>query len=211
MPGIDDGAKGVTRPLRVLSQDHSPGQAPRTQRPDPGSCGSLDRYGSRPLNADNWSLLSELGWLSVTGDTGQEMDVAENGVAQIFGIENYFNSGRFGCVFRPHLFIAARWETLATSKYGDPVAGVIVPGQDANDGMIFVLAQGERRANLVAELVDRVLPTLVLRLFPHAQGGRWTRRPEYDLPRAGGLRNEIVQTEEANPYQGTRTRGADRS
>jgi len=159
--------------------------------------GSLDRYGSRPLNADNWSLMSELGWLSVTGDTGQEMDVAENGVARILGIENYFNSGRFRCVIRPHSSIAARWETLATSKYGDPVAGVIVPGQDANDGLIFVLPQVERRADLVAELVDRVLPALVPRLFPHAEGSRWTRRPEYELPRVGALRNEIVQLEEA--------------
>jgi hypothetical protein len=158
---------------------------------------NLDQFGARPLHADNWSLLSELGSLSVTGDIGQEMDVAENGIARILGIESYFYSGRFGCVVRPSSSISGRWETLATSKYGDPVAGMIVPGQETSAGVIFVLPQVDRRADLVVELVDRVLPMLTPRLFPHAEGSRWTRRPEYDLPRVRELRNEIVQIEEA--------------
>jgi hypothetical protein len=158
---------------------------------------NLDQFGARPLHADNWSLLSELGSLSVTGDIGQEMDVAENGIARILGIESYFNSGSFGCVVRPSSSISGRWETLATSKYGDPVAGMIVPGQETSAGVIFVLPQVDRRADLVVELVDRVLPMLTPRLFPHAEGSRWTRRPEYDLPRVRELRNEIVQIEEA--------------
>ena len=32
--------------------------------------GDLDPYGSRPLGADNWCLLSELRWLSVTATSG---------------------------------------------------------------------------------------------------------------------------------------------
>jgi hypothetical protein len=159
--------------------------------------GNLDPYNARPYGAHNWSLLSELDWLSVTGDIGQEMDAADNGVAQRLGIGSYFSSGRFACVVKPSPSIAGRWISLATSKYGDPVAGIIVPGEDDRKGLIFVLPQVERRAELVADLIDRVLPELRPRLFPHAEGSRWTRRPEYDLPRVSELRNEIVQIDEA--------------
>jgi hypothetical protein len=47
----------------------------------------------------------------------------------------------------------------------------------------------------VTDLLDRVLPTLAPRLFPHAEGTRWTRRPEYDLPRIGALNDEIIKIE----------------
>jgi hypothetical protein len=159
--------------------------------------GNLDQHGARPLDADNWSLLSELRWLSVTGDSGQEMDVAENGVARMLGIENYFKNGRFECVVKPQSSITNQWETLATSKYGDPVGGMILPSLDTSNGLIFVLPQVEHRADLVIELIDRVLPEIRPRLFPHAEGSRWTRRPEYDLPRINELKNEIVKIEEA--------------
>lgn len=157
--------------------------------------GGLNLYGSRALAADNWGLLSELRWLSVTADVGEEMDVAESGVARSLGIENYFNAGHFECVVKPYGSITDRWMTLATSKYGDPVAGAIVPDQKNAAGWIFVFPRVERRAELVTELVDRVLPVLVPRLFPHAEGTRWTRRPEYDLPRIDILNDEIIKIE----------------
>jgi hypothetical protein len=98
--------------------------------------GDLSHYGSQTLSADNWSLLSDLRWLSVTADVGEEMDVAESGVARSLGIENYFNAGRFECVVKPYGSITDRWMTLATSKYGDPVAGIIFPDQEkAKDAM----------------------------------------------------------------------------
>jgi hypothetical protein len=43
--------------------------------------------------------------------------------------------------------------------------------------------------------MDRVLPELRPRLFPHAEGSRWTRRSEYDLPRVAALKKEIVEIE----------------
>lgn len=144
--------------------------------------GSLNAHGARPLGAHNWSLLSELQWISVTGDTGQEMDAADNGVARHLGIDSYFGSGRFECLVGPSSSIASRWITLAASKYGEPVAGVIVPSEGESKGLIFVLPQVERRADLVADLVDRVLPELRPQLFPHAEGSRWARRAEYELP-----------------------------
>jgi len=159
--------------------------------------GELDGYRAQQLDADNWSLLSELRWLSVTGDIGEEMDVAPSGVARVLGIENYFNAGRFECVVKPYGSVANRWDTLATSKYGDPVAGIISPDQEKAKGWIFVFPRVERRADLVTELVDRVLPLLTPRLFPHAEGSRWTRRSEYDIPRISALKDEIVKVEES--------------
>lgn len=158
--------------------------------------GKLDPYGARPLGAHNWSLLSELDWLSVTSDTGQEMDASDSSVARHLGIENYFGSGCFQCMMRPSPSIASRWITLATSRYGDPVAGIIVAGGDEAKSLIFILPQVERRAELVADLLDRRLPDLKPQLFPHAEGSRWTRRPEYELPSVTELKNQIVQIEE---------------
>jgi hypothetical protein len=159
--------------------------------------GDLSLYGSQRVDADNWSLLPELRWLDVTADTGEEIDAVDNGIARDLGIENYLTSGRFTCVVKPSSMTAGRWVSLATSKYGDPVAGIIFPEQEKTTGWIFILPQVEHRADLVAELVDRVLPRLAPRLFPHAEGSRWTRRPEYDLPRVTALKDEITTIEEA--------------
>jgi hypothetical protein len=161
-----------------------------------GRFDNLDLYAARPLGAHNWSLLSELSSLVVTRDDGQEMDASDNGIARHLGIESYFSSGRFECVVSPSPSLVSRWITLAASKYGDPVAGIIVPGEEEGKGLILILPQVERRADLVADLVDRVLPGLRPQLFPHAEASRWTRRPEYELPYVQVLKNEIVQIEE---------------
>jgi hypothetical protein len=164
------------------------------------SSGAPLGYAARRMEADNWSLLSDLRWLHVRSDTGREMDAADNGFARVLGIENYFKAGRFECVIEPTWSLAKRWVTLAVNKYGDPVAGVILPDleeQEQTTGLIFVFPQVERRAELVTELVDRVLPGMAPRLFPDADGSRWTRLPEYDLPGISELRNEINQVEGA--------------
>ena len=158
--------------------------------------GGLDPHSS-VLNADNWSLLSELQWLAVSADFGEEMDAADNVLPREFGIDKYFNNGHFDCTIglqRDH----ARWITLATNKYGDPVAGVIVPSEKNKDtaGLIFVFPQLDRRAELAIDLMENVLPRLRPRLFPHSEGSRWTRRAEYELPRVAALRTEIARLEE---------------
>src|SRR5712691_5551911 len=160
------------------------------------SDGGINSYYARKLEADNWGILSELQYLPVEDDAGEEMDIAPSGIARILGIESYFSSGRFDCVIKPSDPVAFRWDTLATSKYGDPVAGIMHPDGSDIKGWVFVLPQIQRRAELVLELVDHILPRLVPRLFPHAEGSQWTRRPEYDLPRVAQLRKEIVETEQ---------------
>jgi hypothetical protein len=159
----------------------------------------IQPYGDRELRGvDNWSLLSKLSSLRVTGDSGLEMNAADNSDAQAVGIGSYFTDGRFECVVQLSPWNTdLRWVTLATNKYGDPVASVIYPAEEREGtGLIFVLPQVERRVDLVTDLIDRVLPTLTPRLFPHTEGSLWTRRPEYDLPRVSALKDEITNIEE---------------
>ena len=110
----------------------------------------------------------------------------------------------------PYASTTKRWVTLAKSKYGDPVAGIIFPDLEQATGWMFVLPRVERRADLVTELVGRVLPVLTPRMFPHAEGSRWTRRLEYDLPGVSALNKENHQDREGNRCPGARARRAGR-
>jgi hypothetical protein len=150
------------------------------------------------LTVSKWDCLKELDYLSVTADTGEEMYLADNGVARALGLDGYFTDGNYQCVIEPSAMVKGRWATLAVSKFDFPIAGVIFPDPDAErKGWIFILPQVKRSAELVADLVERVLPTLAPQLFPDAEGSRWTRRPQYQLPRVAELRGEITAVEEA--------------
>lgn len=159
--------------------------------------GRLDYSNAVAYDATNWDMLSDLQWLSVSSDSGQEMYAADNGVPRTLGIDKYFTSGRFGCTITPPSNWG-RWITLAVNKYGDPVAGVLTPKKDEEKtaGLIFVLPHIERRSELVQDLMEHALPELRPQLFPDTEGSRWTRRPEYELPRVSTLKTEIIQIEE---------------
>ena len=164
--------------------------------------GELDRYGGTRVDTDTWDLVPVLRHVTVKHDAGEEMDLADNGYARTLGIDGYFSEGRFECVVSPSSMLKQRWATLATSKYGDPVASIIVPqeseeGSENKEGFIFLLPQVARRADLVNEIVHRILPGLTPRLFPHAEGSQWTRRDEYDLPKVRAFKDEITQLEES--------------
>jgi len=149
--------------------------------------------------ASNWDLLDELSWLSVTADTGEEMYVADNHLARSLGLDGYFSDGHFECVVQPPETLKARWATLAVSKFDLPIAGVIFPDPDQGlKGWTFILPQVKRSAELVADLVERVLPVLAPRLFPDAEGSAWTRRPDYQMSRIAELRGEIIAIQEAS-------------
>lgn len=165
--------------------------------------GEFDQYAGvqehDTIVTSNWDLLSEIGYLSVTADTGEEMYAPDNDVAKGFALDRYFADGQFQCVIQPSGMLNGRWATLAVSKFGLPVAGVIFPDSDQGPkGWVFILPAVDRAAELVAHLLDRVLPALAPRLFPNAEGSSWTRRPEYELPRIAGLRSEIRAVEEAS-------------
>lgn len=154
------------------------------------------------LTLSKWDFLKELDYLSVTPDTGEEMYTADNGVARTLGLDGYFADGNYQCVIEPSGMIKGRWITLAVSKFDLPIAGIIFPAPDAErKRWVFVLPQVRRSAELVADLVERVLPRLAPHLFPDTEGSRWTRRSEYQLPRVSELRGEITAIEEASRQQ----------
>lgn len=149
--------------------------------------------------ASNWDLLEDLGSLTVTMDSGEEMYVADNHLARGLGLDGYFSDGHFQCVIHPPERLKVRWATLAVSKFDLPIAGVIFPDRDQDlNGWIFVLPQVKRSPELVADLAERVLPALVPHLFPDAEGSSWTRRTEYQMPRIAELRHEITSVQEAS-------------
>ena len=175
----------------------APRSNPRYKVAELTSYGSLDPYSAQEMHADNWSLLTDLRWLPISADSGEEMDPADNGVPRKLGIDRYFNDGRFECTISPGP-LSDRWITLATNKYADPVSGMVLPekGEEQTAGLIFIFPGLKRRAELVIDLMENVLPEFRPRLFPHAEGTRWTRRPEYDFPQVITLKSQITQVEE---------------
>jgi hypothetical protein len=159
--------------------------------------GGLDRYNSEEFNASNWDVTSALGNLTVGADHGREIELADNGFAEQLGIGAFLRSASFSCAVKPHTWISKRWATFATSKYGEPVSGMLGPDPEEGGGWVFVLPRIERRADLVRQLVEDVLPNLAPQLFPHAERQRWTRRREYELPEILAVRDEITTVEEA--------------
>ena len=151
-------------------------------------------YVRSKVHWDNWGCLSRLERMNVRTDYGVEMEPATTEVAQVFPLARQLKDGQFHCVMEPSSSEDKYWATLATSKYGDPVAGVLGPTEQG-EGWVLLLPRIRQPGQLVRELLDELLPSLVPKLFPHAEGKRWTRRPEYELPAVVGLKAEIEQIE----------------
>jgi hypothetical protein len=132
--------------------------------------------------------------MNVRADHGVEMEPATTEIAQVFPLARHLKDGHFRCVMEPPSYLDKYWATLATSKYGDPVAGVLGP-TEKGEGWVILLPRIRRPGELVRELLDELLPAVAPKLFPHAEGKRWTRRPEYELPAVVDLKAEIDQIE----------------
>ena len=158
------------------------------------------------LDLDNWGCLSALDQITVSYDHGEEIEPAE--ASEAFPLYRHLANARFTCLLEPRELVKDRWITLATNKYGNPVAGVLAPSSSKEgEGWVIVLPRLERPGELVRELLDEVLPVLSSRLFPHAEGTRWTRREEYELPRVLDLTTKIRELqsrarEETNSLEG---------
>lgn len=161
----------------------------------------LDSYDRDEMDANNWDLLRILDNVQVSSDHGTEVELADNGYAEKLGLASYLRTATFSCVVKPGSWFTGRWITLATSKYGEPVSGVITPDTDPDaehgGGWVFVLPGVERRADVVQELVEHVLPNLAPQLFPHVEREVWTRRREYELPQITAIKDEIAAAQEA--------------
>ena len=130
--------------------------------------------------------------VDVEVDLGTEIHPPE-GDAETMPLTTRLRDATFSCTFTPRTNdLRRRWLTLGTSKFGDPIAAVIVPRKDEEQGFVFLLPRFEDPAPILRELLEELLPSLTPRLFPDAEGATgWTRRPEYELPEVLTLTNEI--------------------
>ncbi len=154
---------------------------------------------SENVGADNWSLLTALSDLRVEPDFGSEI-VPVNSTASAFTpIAKALEEGRFNCVITPYESVKERWATLARSKYGDSVAGILGPPKDSGLGLVIVLPRVERKGELVKDLLENLLPHMAPQLFPEDERQSWADDDLYAPSDVAELRVEIATVrDEAN-------------
>jgi hypothetical protein len=167
---------------------------------DPGYVSASPSYGEievhHDLPWDCWSLLSVLDRVGTKFDHGEELQVASSEASEAFRLPRQLKDARFTCTLNPESSLRERWITLATSKYGDPVAGVIVPDGEEEKGWVIIVPRLAQPGEYVRELLEDVLPVFAPRLFPRAEGTGWTRREEYELPTVLHINREILEVEQ---------------
>ena len=131
---------------------------------------------------DNWSFLPVLSNLTIDGDHGEEIKAGNQEWPMTRLLADHLDDATFRCTFEAQRSIQERWEVLAKNRYGAAVAGVIVPLDKSKSGWIFILPQIKEKALFLSAFLKNILPELSPGLFPHAEGQKWVRRLEYELP-----------------------------
>lgn len=169
----------------------APRQNPNYVFADPGEIA----YGTE-LAADNWSLLGELANLQVGVDHGTEIKPAESSAPAFAPIAAALKEATFTCTVEPTQQEAqGRWATLARSKYGDPVAGVLGPEPDSGNGYVIVLPRIARKGELMRALLEDLLPKVAPKLFPEDERRAWIEDDAYAAPGISALQAEIEQVQ----------------
>lgn len=153
----------------------------------------IDVYERDLLHVDSWCFLSELHMdkLTVKRDKGKEISIAEEYAGAASFLQAHLRDARFEATMQPSWQLDGRWLTLAHNKFEEPVAALITPSPDTDEGFILLLPQITRPGALLVEILDSFLPSISPRLFPHVEGAKWVLRPEYELPRVVGLKANI--------------------
>lgn len=134
------------------------------------------------LRYDNWSFLPIFSNLSISGDHGEEVRVEKGQWSLLKPLAEHLNDAEFRCIFQVDSYFEKRWMVLARNKYGDAVAGVILPREKSKDGWIFLLPRIKNKARFLSDFLKDILPDICPGLFPHLEGQKWVHRPEYELP-----------------------------
>ena len=138
------------------------------------------------IEEDNWSILTALSTdhLKIEADYGTEIKVSEGlGLLTPF-LRRHFAGATFSATFHPLYPLSENGNgpiffPLATSKFGDTVAGGLLP-RKTGEGIVLILPQIEDKEAAVIDLIQTVLPEILPRLFPDHEGGRWVHREEYE-------------------------------
>ena len=145
------------------------------------------------LPVDNWSFSKFLvsHELSVTDDPGREIFVldTEDSLCQL--LSRHAKKAHFLCTLQGA--VDEWWFPLAANKYGDAIAGGLVPAN--SKGMILILPRIKDKPKFLRSLLEEVLPEITPDLFPHVEGARWLQRPEYEFPRILELKSQVQEIE----------------
>ena len=149
------------------------------------------------VQASNWSVLpSDLASdLYIQFDSGEEISVCREANELADVLDRHLDGARFSCTVEPaDASVSGRWLTIATNKYGKPVAGVIEYGEkNKRTGWVFLAPQLKDKSGFIQDFLFNFLPGFVPHLFPGHEGENWIHRPEYELPKVLAVQNEISQ------------------
>lgn len=160
------------------------------------------RKGTPSFTATTWDMLTVLGGVSVSADSGRNIEMDRQVAASHWGraLAPYLQSAHFGCTLSASRSVSedGRWLPLASSKYGDVVAAVLLPSShvladEHNVGAVYLLPQMEadRKGALLAAMLQDLLPQMHPWLFPNAEDLPWIHQRPYELPRINELMQEI--------------------
>lgn len=113
-------------------------------------------------------------------------------------LSEHLQSASYNCtlsVLHPYPELIERWLPLLKNKFGDNVAGVILPSE-VRKGWIFILPNLNQKAAFITKLIDQILPNLVPSLFSEQEYTSWINRSEYTLPQVNRLHQKIVEIRE---------------
>jgi len=128
-------------------------------------------------------------------DLGTEVSVIDKGRLLSDVVARYTDSVQFNSTLDPNypkrfddtdqpVFIP-----VLNNKYGKCVGGAII--LRPNRGMVVLLPQFTRKADLIADLFRDFLPNTHSHLFPEHEGGRWVHRNEYEHPTVISLQSRV--------------------
>jgi hypothetical protein len=142
---------------------------------------------------DAWDLLTELRQIEVKSDHGREIRPAPEKSPLGSLLNRHLDGAHFTCTLKQSLPIGPPWQPLALNKYGDAVAlARFGPG----NGWVILLPQLADKARFLLELLTTVLPEIAPHLFSAIEQGRWTTRPEYEVPKILDLKAQQVAIKE---------------
>jgi hypothetical protein len=147
------------------------------------------------LETDTWAFLGAVAGLGAPVDLGEEVLPGKEVPPRIRRALEA--SEGFRCVLQPDHYLNDRWFSLATSKYGGDVAGILFPEEDSGAGWVIVLPLVPDKGALVGDLLTDFLPRLAPKLFPEDERQAWADDDLSAPPGVAALRAEISGVRES--------------
>lgn len=129
---------------------------------------------------DVWGLLPESWVVSTEFDLGTEARPLASCKELHRLLSDWVGRIEFNCTMSVYGREQAKWEVIATNKYGAPIGLLSVDSE--NHSLVLLLPQMADKDEFVARLFRDVLPNLTPHLFPDFEGAKWVQRAEYQSP-----------------------------